>query len=78
MEAQGFPVSIAGVAQFYRDFLNILVVDDRDAESATPLQSASFRVHCTNTLMKTTQDRMNLAQAVLAALAQDNAAHAAS
>ena len=32
MAAQGLPVSIAGVAQAYRDFLDILVVDTRDAQ----------------------------------------------
>src|SRR5262249_42755684 len=31
MEAQGFEASIAGVAKFYHDFLDILVVDVRDA-----------------------------------------------
>jgi LPPG:FO 2-phospho-L-lactate transferase len=31
MAAQGFPVSLAGVAQAYHDFLDILVADIRDA-----------------------------------------------
>ncbi len=78
MEAQGFPVSIAGVARFYQDFLDILIADDKDAETADRLAQSGIRVHCTNTVMKTAQDRMNLAQAVLTALAEDTAAHAAS
>jgi len=31
MAAQGFAVSIAGVADFYGDFLDLLVVDSQDA-----------------------------------------------
>ncbi len=34
MAAQGLPVSIAGVAQAYKEFLDILVVDNRDAKAA--------------------------------------------
>ena len=78
MQAQGFPVSIAGVAEVYRDFLDLLVVDNRDSEAANRLAQSGVRVHCTNTVMKTTQDRINLAQAVLSALAEKRPAHAIS
>ena len=39
MAAQGLPVSIAGVAQAYREFLDILVVDNRDAKAAEELRT---------------------------------------
>ena len=38
MAAQGLPVSIAGVAQAYREFLDLLVVDRRDAKAAEELR----------------------------------------
>src|SRR5215470_495904 len=38
MASQGLPVSIAGVAEAYQDFLDILVVDTRDTEAAEELQ----------------------------------------
>ena len=38
MAAQGLPVSIAGVAQAYHEFLDILVVDRRDAKAAEELR----------------------------------------
>src|SRR5207247_10351570 len=37
MASQGLPVSIAGVAQAYREFLDVLVVDVRDANAAKEL-----------------------------------------
>jgi LPPG:FO 2-phospho-L-lactate transferase len=39
MEAQGLPVSIAGVAKAYEDFLDILIADVRDTEAAKRLDS---------------------------------------
>ena len=41
MIAQGLPVSIAGVATAYRGFLDILVADDSDSQSAQSLESRS-------------------------------------
>jgi LPPG:FO 2-phospho-L-lactate transferase len=67
MAAMGFPVSIGGVAQAYEDFLDVLVVDNQDKAVAQKLQAAGFHVKVTNTIMKTRDDRVNLARAVLAA-----------
>jgi LPPG:FO 2-phospho-L-lactate transferase len=74
MAAQGLPVSIAGVAQAYRDFLDILVVDHRDARAAEELRQSGFRVHCTNTIMQTANDKADLARAVLSLLSGESAA----
>jgi len=76
MASQGLPVSIAGVAEAYQDFLDILVVDTRDAEAAEELQQSGVRVHVTQTIMRTAEDKANLASEVLSALAGQNAAHA--
>jgi LPPG:FO 2-phospho-L-lactate transferase len=67
MAAMGLPVSIGGVAQAYEDFLDVLVVDNQDKAVAQKLQAAGFHVKVTNTIMKTRDDRVNLARAVLAA-----------
>lgn len=66
MAAQGYSVSIAGIAHVYADFLDILVVDRRDADSASGLNRPGLRVHCDNTIMRTTDDKTRLAQTVLA------------
>jgi LPPG:FO 2-phospho-L-lactate transferase len=65
MQAQGFPVSIAGVAEFYHDFLDLLVVDSKDRRMAEELRKSGMKVHCTQTLMHTQEDRIALAKAVL-------------
>ncbi len=78
LAAQGFAVSIAGVADFYRDFLDVLVVDSRDAEAAEELRKASLRVHCAQAIMQTMEDRVALAKAALAAAMQPPATAAAA
>jgi LPPG:FO 2-phospho-L-lactate transferase len=65
MKAQGFPVSIAGVAEFYHDFLDVLIVDLQDSPSVDELQKAGMRAHCTKTLMRTSEDRIVLAKEAL-------------
>jgi len=68
MAAQGLPVSIAGIAKAYEDFLNVLIADVRDREAAKKLAHPGLRVHCTNTIMRTVEDKANLARTVLALL----------
>ena len=65
MAAQGFPCSIAGVAQAYEDFLDILICDTRDARSAETLRTNGLRVQCTQTIMRSAEDKAALAREVL-------------
>lgn len=67
MAAHGFPVSIAGVAEAYKEFLDVLVVDDSDRAAAAELQKSGVRVKCTSTVMKRTEDKIKLARVTLAA-----------
>jgi len=68
MASQGLEVSVAGVAHAYHDFLDTLVIDTRDAESAEQLQQSGLGVHVTKTLMRTTEDKAELANSVLSAI----------
>jgi LPPG:FO 2-phospho-L-lactate transferase len=77
MAAQGLAVSIAGVAYFYRDFLDLLVVDSQDADAAEDLRKSGVRVHCTPTIMRRNEDRIALAKSTLDAALQPPAAPAA-
>jgi len=76
MAAQGLPVSLAGLAQAYGEFLDILVADVADAKAAKELQRPGLRVVCASTVMRTVEDKANLARAVLSFLTDKNAAHA--
>jgi len=65
MAAQGFDVSIKGVAAAYGDFLDLLVADDSDSACAQVLSSEKLQTHCTNILMRTLEDRTRIAQTAL-------------
>jgi LPPG:FO 2-phospho-L-lactate transferase len=73
MAAKELPVSIAGVAQAYQDFLKILVVDTRDAKAAKQLQHSGLVVHSANTLMRTKDEKVELARTVLSLLGANTA-----
>ena len=65
MAAQGLPCSIAGVAHAYEDFLDILICDTRDARAAESLRKNGFRVECTQTVMRRSEDKAALARDVI-------------
>jgi LPPG:FO 2-phospho-L-lactate transferase len=72
MATLGLPVSIAGIAQTYQDFLDVLIVDASDRPAAETLEGSSLRVHSTNTLMKSASDKAGLARAVLSLFAAEH------
>jgi LPPG:FO 2-phospho-L-lactate transferase len=65
MAAQGLPCSIAGVAQAYEDFLDVLICDSRDESAAQALRKTGLQVHCMPTLMRSPEDKAAIAQAAL-------------
>lgn len=64
MRAQGLPVSIGGVAQAYRPFLDALLVAPDDAAAAGE-QDIEARLHATNILMRSDEDKRALAREAL-------------
>jgi LPPG:FO 2-phospho-L-lactate transferase len=76
MASQGLPVSIAGVAQAYHDFLDLLIVDVRDAQAAEDLRKTGLRVQTAKSIMRTADEKADLARAVLDAVGGPMAAHA--
>jgi LPPG:FO 2-phospho-L-lactate transferase len=76
MAATGLPVSIAAVAQAYWDFLDVLLVNTSDSEKGKELERSGLRVHCTNIMMRTEQEKVNLAREVLSQVACEVTAHA--
>lgn len=65
MKSQGIEVSISGIAKNYEDIIDNLVVDESDSGQIDEVERTGVRVHCTNTLMRTTEDKMNLANEAL-------------
>ena len=64
MQAHGLPVSAEGIAQCYRDFLDILIIDKQDAASM-PTRIGRVEVVAANTIMKRMEDKAALAWAAL-------------
>lgn len=73
MQSQGLPVSIGGIAQAYEDFVDLLVVDNKDSRAAEELRRNGLRVHCTETLMRSSAEKANLATSVLNAIKHESA-----
>jgi LPPG:FO 2-phospho-L-lactate transferase len=68
MQASGLACSIAGVAQAYEDFLDILICDTRDARAADAVRKSGLRVQCAQTIMRSAEDKAGLAREVLSYL----------
>jgi LPPG:FO 2-phospho-L-lactate transferase len=61
----GFEVSAFGVAKLYSDFLDVMVIDAKDAEEKQRIEQLGVKVKVTNTVMKSFEDKVALAKAVL-------------
>jgi LPPG:FO 2-phospho-L-lactate transferase len=65
MRHRGVEVSPRGVAQLYRDFLDRLVIDYADKKLADDIASMGVEPVVTNTIMRTIEDKVRLAEAAL-------------
>ena len=70
MAAQGLPCSIVGVAHAYEEFVDVLVCDNRDTRPAELLRANGLDVMCTQTIMRTAEDKAVLAREVLSYVAK--------
>ena len=57
------------MAQAYQDFLDVLICDTRDARAADTLRKNGLRVQCTQTIMRSSDDKAALAREALACVA---------
>ncbi len=76
MQMMGWPSTIAGVAKAYEDFLDVLVADRADEVEAKQMGNSAARVLCTNTIMRSADDKRDLAAFVLDACASKQEARA--
>ncbi|MEM1289033.1 MAG: 2-phospho-L-lactate transferase [Pseudomonadota bacterium] len=65
MSSLGMDVSPVGVATHYREFLSVLFFDEADAALAPAVESVGVRPVTTKTLMKTRDDKAQLAAAII-------------
>lgn len=67
MRAVGWDVSAIGVAHAYRDLLNVLVIDQIDAALKPAIEALGIEVVVTDTIMRGSVEKAQLAQVALAA-----------
>jgi len=65
LRALGVEVSAFGVAQLYADFLDIFIIDSKDAAAKSRIENLGVKVKVTNTIMKSLEDKVALAKVVL-------------
>jgi LPPG:FO 2-phospho-L-lactate transferase len=65
MSYRGVEVSPRGVAKLYEDFLDLLILDSVDEALISDVTSMGIEAIATNTIMKTMEDKVRLAEFVL-------------
>jgi LPPG:FO 2-phospho-L-lactate transferase len=68
MRGLGWEVSAVGVAEAYRDVLDVMVIDQIDADLAPRVRELGLRVVVTDTIMRDTATKVALARTVLEAV----------
>ena len=61
MAELGMPANNLSIAEYYRDFLDGLIIDSGDGDEAASIEELGIRVKVTNTIMRSVQDRIDLA-----------------
>ncbi len=62
MRSMGMQVSANGVAEYYKDFLDTIVIDEKDKDQKVDIEKMNIEVIVTNTIMKTLDVKRSLAQ----------------
>lgn len=65
MKAMGIEVSSIGVAKLYKDFLDVMVIDNKDSDLEQSLSEIINKVIITNTIMNSSDTKINLARKIL-------------
>jgi LPPG:FO 2-phospho-L-lactate transferase len=71
MEALGYKVSALGVTQIYRDFLDVLIIDEHDAALSPEIERLGVRVTVANTIMHDLAAKVDLAKTAMECLRTD-------
>lgn len=65
LKGMGLEVSAFSVAKLYADFLDVFVIDISDKNDQRRIEDLNIAVKVTNTIMRTSEDKVNLAKVVL-------------
>jgi len=62
MRGLGIKVSALGVAKIYRNFLDVLIIDNVDRDLKPKIEEIGIKVHVTDTIMRTLESKIKLAK----------------
>ena len=65
MKELDMPANNLSIAEYYGDFLDGLVIDTADAHETRAIEKLGIKVKVTNTVMRSVQDRIDLAETTL-------------
>jgi len=65
LQGLGFEVSSFSVAKLYGDFLDTFIIDTADSSEKNKIEKLGIEVKVTNTIMRTLEDKIQLAKTVL-------------
>jgi len=68
MRGLGLEVSASGVAELYKDFIDVFIIDNVDEGERQRIEALGLDVVVTNTVMRSMEDKVSLAETVLEAL----------
>ena len=60
-----YAVSPTAIAEMYKDFLDVFVLDKRDGELQQEIEAFDLKVVTTNTVMTNTEEKIDLARRLL-------------
>nr|MDO8045521.1 2-phospho-L-lactate transferase [Candidatus Baldrarchaeota archaeon] len=65
MRGLGIEVSALGIAKIYKNLLDMLIIDNIDRDLKPKIEEIGVKVHVTNTIMKTIENKIKLAKEAL-------------
>jgi LPPG:FO 2-phospho-L-lactate transferase len=65
MEGMKLDVSAFGVAKYYRQIIDYLVINEVDTDLSEEIESLGVRVHIANTIMNSLEDKIRVASTIL-------------
>ena len=65
LRSLGFNVSCFGVAKFYQDILGHYIIDNKDCDLKSKIETLRIKTYCFDTLMTNLQKKKELAQFVI-------------
>ena len=65
MKELDMPANNLSIAEYYGDFLDGLIIDTADARETRAIEKLGIKVKVTNTVMRSVQDRIDLAETTL-------------